>query len=181
MANSEVRVQGSGFSVSQTALALKLGVCLVVVCLVMPACPSLWPWRAPDTIREYAELCIVPALAFFAAGRARSGVPFLVYGGASAGIIAWSRLGFLTGRAYYDEWSHVREIVWIALTCMASSRIAASLRWWIARRRERPREPRCAKCGYLLFGLPEPRCPECGEPFDETVLAVKDIGGRHEK
>ena len=25
---------------------------------------------------------------------------------------------------------------------------------------------RCAKCGYLLCGLPEPRCPECGTPFE---------------
>ena len=34
-------------------------------------------------------------------------------------------------------------------------------------RRYRPivRDPeRCAKCGYLLFGLPEHRCPECGTP-----------------
>ncbi len=26
-------------------------------------------------------------------------------------------------------------------------------------------EPRCAKCDYLLWQLPERRCPECGTPF----------------
>jgi hypothetical protein len=26
-------------------------------------------------------------------------------------------------------------------------------------------EPRCAKCDYLLWNLPERRCPECGTPF----------------
>ncbi len=26
-------------------------------------------------------------------------------------------------------------------------------------------EPRCEKCGYLLWQLPERRCPECGTPF----------------
>lgn len=31
--------------------------------------------------------------------------------------------------------------------------------------------PRCAKCDYLLIGLPEPRCPECGERFDSDDIA----------
>lgn len=26
-------------------------------------------------------------------------------------------------------------------------------------------EPRCARCGYLLWNLPQRRCPECGESF----------------
>jgi hypothetical protein len=26
-------------------------------------------------------------------------------------------------------------------------------------------EPRCARCGYLLWQLAERRCPECGQPF----------------
>jgi hypothetical protein len=26
-------------------------------------------------------------------------------------------------------------------------------------------EPRCARCGYLLWQLTERRCPECGQPF----------------
>lgn len=28
-------------------------------------------------------------------------------------------------------------------------------------------EPRCPKCGYLLFQLTSPRCPECGAPLPE--------------
>jgi uncharacterized paraquat-inducible protein A len=49
---------------------------------------------------------------------------------------------------------------------------AAGLRCFYIRRQLEPpkRRPasalRCAKCGYLLYGLPEPRCPECGTPFD---------------
>lgn len=30
--------------------------------------------------------------------------------------------------------------------------------------------PRCPRCGYLLFGLPELRCPECGLQLDEFDL-----------
>ena len=30
--------------------------------------------------------------------------------------------------------------------------------------------PYCAKCGYLLTGLPEPRCPECGIAFSAEQL-----------
>jgi DNA-directed RNA polymerase subunit RPC12/RpoP len=26
-------------------------------------------------------------------------------------------------------------------------------------------EPRCARCGYLLWQLTERRCPECGQTF----------------
>jgi hypothetical protein len=26
-------------------------------------------------------------------------------------------------------------------------------------------EPRCAKCDYLLWQLPQRRCPECGTAF----------------
>lgn len=29
---------------------------------------------------------------------------------------------------------------------------------------------KCARCGYLLYGLTEPRCPECGTPFDPSLL-----------
>ena len=31
--------------------------------------------------------------------------------------------------------------------------------------RDRRDSSRCAKCGYLLYGLKERRCPECGTPF----------------
>jgi len=37
-------------------------------------------------------------------------------------------------------------------------------------------EPRCPKCGYILFGLGEPRCPECGSSFDPVL--VKDAAVR---
>lgn len=30
-------------------------------------------------------------------------------------------------------------------------------------------EPRCPKCGYLLFQLTSPRCPECGAPLPERA------------
>ncbi len=30
-------------------------------------------------------------------------------------------------------------------------------------RKQRDRETRCRKCGYILRGISEPRCPECGE------------------
>ena len=29
-------------------------------------------------------------------------------------------------------------------------------------------EPRCTKCGYLLYQLTEPRCPECGAPISDA-------------
>ncbi len=32
-------------------------------------------------------------------------------------------------------------------------------------------EPRCEKCGYLLYQLTENRCPECGEPFEQKLVA----------
>lgn len=38
------------------------------------------------------------------------------------------------------------------------------------RKRWRRIEPRCPKCGYLLYGLPEPRCPECGRDFDPRIV-----------
>jgi hypothetical protein len=182
MANGVLRVQGSGFSTSHLALALRLGACLIVVVVITMVRGRTWPRRWSDELWDVAEFSIVPVLAFFAGGGARSGVPLLVYGGIAAGIIGWARLGFLTGRGYYDEWSHVREIVWIAMTCIISSRLAASLRWWwIARRRRRSIEPRCAECGYSLIGLPEPRCPECGTPFDVSGLATKDIDAQRDE
>jgi hypothetical protein len=30
-------------------------------------------------------------------------------------------------------------------------------------------EGKCAKCGYLLTGLPEARCPECGTAFERAA------------
>lgn len=30
--------------------------------------------------------------------------------------------------------------------------------------------PKCAECGYILYGLPERRCPECGTPFSSYDL-----------
>jgi hypothetical protein len=33
-------------------------------------------------------------------------------------------------------------------------------------------EPRCPKCGYLLFQLTEPRCPECGHALDEDDVMM---------
>ena len=40
--------------------------------------------------------------------------------------------------------------------------------WYMVkqRRKRRDSEPRCAKCGYLLYGLPSNICPECGTPFE---------------
>jgi hypothetical protein len=35
-------------------------------------------------------------------------------------------------------------------------------------RRRRMASGRCAKCGYILFGLPAPRCPECGTTFSDA-------------
>ena len=32
-------------------------------------------------------------------------------------------------------------------------------------------EPRCEKCGYLLYRLTANRCPECGEPFEQELVA----------
>jgi ribosomal protein L37E len=32
---------------------------------------------------------------------------------------------------------------------------------------------RCAKCGYLLYGLYGKRCPECGKPFAEKFDAPR--------
>jgi hypothetical protein len=32
----------------------------------------------------------------------------------------------------------------------------------------------CARCGYLLRGLPDGLCPECGEPFDRAGLLVQE-------
>lgn len=32
-------------------------------------------------------------------------------------------------------------------------------------------EPRCDKCGYLLYQLTENRCPECGESFEQELVA----------
>ena len=31
-------------------------------------------------------------------------------------------------------------------------------------------EGKCARCGYMLRGLPEPRCPECGTLFNPADL-----------
>ena len=31
-------------------------------------------------------------------------------------------------------------------------------------------EPRCAKCGYLLYNLRGTSCPECGEPIATPAL-----------
>jgi hypothetical protein len=50
--------------------------------------------------------------------------------------------------------------------------LSAVLSWRALQTRPVPRadDSRCAKCGYMLCGLPEPRCPECGTPFDPALV-----------
>ena len=128
--------------------------------------PRLRPTWSPSRLLDIAIIFAFPFGAFMAARGVRSGIPFLLYDGCAAFVISLVRLDDLMRRYVYDLQTLTREIVWISLTMIFACRIAASIRWRLARRSKIDREPRCKKCGYLLIGLPEPRCPECGEPFE---------------
>ncbi len=39
--------------------------------------------------------------------------------------------------------------------------------------RQHPQEPRCGKCGYILYHASGGRCPECGGPFDVAEIDMR--------
>lgn len=154
--------------------AAKLAVWFIVIFLVAMSRPSLSPPHLADHLWELAILAAFPVGAFFSARGAKSGIPFILYAGAVAALYAyddWRELAGVRGMNMSDE-LFVKCALTRTIVLIVSCRLAASLRWWIAQHREREKPPRCAKCGYLLFGLTEPRCPECGEPFDESICSA---------
>jgi hypothetical protein len=158
---------------------VKLILWFAAIVLIGALNPSLTPPTFWDRMWARAAVCAFPVGAFFAARGARSGIPFIIYGGAAAALhtwLDWQEAASINGRWNgVSDWAIIMHELKPVVGLVVACRVAASLRWWVTRRRERPREPRCAKCGYLLYGLPEPRCPECGEPFDETLLSAKDV------
>jgi len=161
------------------ATAGKLTLWFIAIAFLAALNTPLWPPTFWDRVWAWVVICVFPVGAFFAARGARSGIPFILYAGIAAGLYTlgdWLDAASIRGYGMSHEWI-IRGNLQRSAGLIVSCRLAASLRWWIARRRERPKEPRCAKCGYLLIGLPEPRCPECGTPFDETALRAKDVDG----
>jgi len=95
----------------------------------------------------------------------------------SVALVYWSRsIATLLGQAapsllWEELWGQgvLPRLIWYL-----GASIAAVLAMLYAAHRLGPvvrrLEGKCARCGYLLRGLPEPRCPECGTPFNPADL-----------
>jgi hypothetical protein len=85
----------------------------------------------------------------------------------------WFAGWFMGGDSMYGLWLSLAGSVIIAMGCFQEARLRSRLKAWpCAGRLLIGRlqlfdlgEPRCLRCGYLLYGLTTPRCPECGHPF----------------
>ncbi len=65
-------------------------------------------------------------------------------------------------------WHYICAACGFVVFCCLACRGLATLTWKVLDERRKAREqiPKCLRCGYLLYGLPEDRCPECGTFFD---------------
>ena len=97
----------------------------------------------------------------------------------------WFMCWFVGGDSMYGLWLSLAGSVIIAIGCFQEARLRSRLKAWpCAGRLLSSRlqlfdlgEPRCLRCGYLLYGLTTPRCPECGHPFswEEYGIAPEQL------
>jgi len=95
-------------------------------------------------------------------------------------LYAWYHLRISTPAYAKATWLAVHEVLrgatdggdWQAVVAgavahetppMVIAIIAYCVLCYILRDKNKPREVRCRKCGYILKGIREPRCSECGE------------------
>lgn len=85
--------------------------------------------------------------------------------------------------AYGSEsiWFYICATCGFVVFCCLGCRGLATLTWQVmdGRRKAREQIPKCLRCGYLLYGLPEDRCPECGTFFDGPPPKPPDAGADH--
>jgi MFS family permease len=87
-------------------------------------------------------------------------------------------LGYLADRLKWgDRALGLIPVIIVAFFISIVTALVGGLMWSVTavryRGTRRRREPRCANCGYLLYGLPQPRCPECGRKFDPRAFGSR--------
>lgn len=81
----------------------------------------------------------------------------------------------LTGLAWLDylaerfDWDMLFHLVLIGINLLVFVGLQIALIVFIIRHHQARRtsqDPKCSKCGYILYHASAGRCPECGQPFD---------------